>query len=333
MEPLFDRDGVTLYCADAEDVLSTMADDSVDLVLTDPPYPNLKGGLVHGAGGVGPSRRRSVTVGDPWAADLAWLPEAWRVARLGLMTFCSFTCVAEMRMALPDAEPVALLTWYKRNAAPPVQNVPRHSTEFIWAFRKASGLDWRALRDTLLDIPNANAGCMADERFVDDDGRAAHPTQKPEELLRRLLAVGGDSVLDPFAGTGTTLKAAYDLGRRAIGVERDRAACLLAAGRFDQRPLPLPDPTAPPEHETEQAADVLLPLHRWERDASRRSYVCVPPEWPHVAVAPRCRGCGVQVDDLDLLRWEDEAGMIGRVEMSATLNWLAWRKAGLVAGV
>ena len=66
--------------------------------------------------------------------------------------------------------------------------------------------------------------CSGPERLKDDEGRKAHPTQKPEALLHRLLLATtnpGDVVLDPFFGTGTTGAVAKRLGRRWLGIERD----------------------------------------------------------------------------------------------------------------
>ena len=66
--------------------------------------------------------------------------------------------------------------------------------------------------------------CAGRERLKDDDGRKAHPTQKPEALLHRVLLAStspGDVVLDPFFGTGTTGAVAKRLGRHFIGIERD----------------------------------------------------------------------------------------------------------------
>ena len=66
--------------------------------------------------------------------------------------------------------------------------------------------------------------CTGEERLKDDDGDKAHPTQKPEALLHRVILAStkpGDVVLDPFFGTGTTGAVAKRLGRRFIGIERD----------------------------------------------------------------------------------------------------------------
>lgn len=74
-------------------------------------------------------------------------------------------------------------------------------------------------------------------RSRSEHGRALHPTQKPLGILRPLIAYSvppGDLVLDPFMGSGSTLLAARELGRRAIGIEIDERYCEIAVRRFDQ---------------------------------------------------------------------------------------------------
>jgi modification methylase len=85
--------------------------------------------------------------------------------------------------------------------------------------------------------------CSGPERLKDDGGRKAHPTQKPEALLQRILIAStktGDTVLDPFFGTGTTGAVAKRLGRKFIGIERDGDYARAAAERIEKvRPLSL----------------------------------------------------------------------------------------------
>src|ERR1700676_5534717 len=77
--------------------------------------------------------------------------------------------------------------------------------------------------------------CGGPERLRDGAGRKAHPTQKPEALLHRVLLAStrpGEVVLDPFFGTGTTGAVAKRLGRRFIGIERDPAYVAIARQRI-----------------------------------------------------------------------------------------------------
>jgi modification methylase len=79
--------------------------------------------------------------------------------------------------------------------------------------------------------------CTGEERLKDASGVKAHPTQKPEALLHRVILAStrpGDVVLDPFFGTGTTGAAAKRLGRRYIGIEREPRYARLAERRIDE---------------------------------------------------------------------------------------------------
>ncbi len=234
MEAYYNHGGISIYHGDCREVLSTLQDDSMDLCVADPPYPGLKGGtridFDRGVAG----RSESVTVGTPWGDDISPLADAWRVARFGMFVFCSHHFAATVPTVI-DAKPISLVTWYKRNAMPSANNVPQYESEFIWAFKKCPGLDWRKLRG-LYDIPMLQAGCMADERFC-IDGRAVHPAQKPVDLVTNLLKIGGASVLDPYCGTGTTLASAKALGITAIGIEIEEKYCEIAARRLSQEVL------------------------------------------------------------------------------------------------
>jgi site-specific DNA-methyltransferase (adenine-specific) len=230
MTPYYQNAGITIYCGDCREVLPTLG--PVDLVLADPPYPGLKGGTkINFDRGVSPIRKESTTVGVPWGDDISPLIHAWNLCASGMFVFCSHH-FADTVPTLIDARPISLVTWYKRNAMPSANNVPQYETEFIWAFKKAPGLDWRKLRG-MYSIPMLQAGCMAAERFV-DDGSAVHPTQKPKALISALLRIGGTSVLDPYMGTGTTLEAAKGSHISAIGIEIEERYCEIAAKRLSQ---------------------------------------------------------------------------------------------------
>jgi DNA modification methylase len=228
-------DDVTLYLGDCLDVLRDLPDGSVDAVVTDPPYPNLTGGYVRDVrfGGLADPISPNVSVGPIWGRSLEWTAEAWRVARYGLMIFCSFKDVVAIRAAFPDANEMGLCVWYTRNAAPTGKNVPRHDVQFIWLLSKAPGIKWDALHTMLFDIPAAQAGCFASERvLIPGTTQAAHPCQKPVALMHRLLLDGCATVLDPFMGSGTTGVACVQTGRRFIGVEIDPTYYAIAERRI-----------------------------------------------------------------------------------------------------
>ena len=70
-------------------------------------------------------------------------------------------------------------------------------------------------------------------------GARAHIAEKPGKVMRHLISIQEGIVLDPFMGSGTTLRAAKDLGRRAIGIEIEERYCEIAARRLAQGVLPL----------------------------------------------------------------------------------------------
>jgi DNA modification methylase len=209
-----------------------MEDKSVDLVLTDPPYVGISGGLdVRLNRGVGKLINTSKTVGERWGTNIGpYLKEAYRVSRLGMLVFCSFAGVAKIE-EMVGVSGISLVVWYKSNAMPSMNNVPQYEVEFIWAFKRDVGLDWRKLRG-MYDIQFLQAGCIANpERLLDRRGKVLHPTQKPLALMLQLLQIGGETVYDPFLGSGTTAVACEKLGRKWIGSEINPDYCKIAEKR------------------------------------------------------------------------------------------------------
>jgi modification methylase len=105
------------------------------------------------------------------------------------------------------------------------------SYTFNYEAMKALNDDLQMRSDWLIPL------CTGGERLKDDKGQKAHPTQKPEALLHRVLLAStkpGDIVLDPFFGTGTTGAVAKKLGRRYIGIERDAGYISVARKRIAQ---------------------------------------------------------------------------------------------------
>jgi len=227
---------------DALRVLARLPEASVDLVFADPPYNlQLDGDLLR------PNNTRVDGVHQDWDRfdDLAaydrftrdWLQACRRVLKPdgALWVIGSYHNIFRVGAALQD-EGFWLLNdviWRKTNPMPNFRgrrftnahetliwaaHGPRSRYTFNYDSMKAFNDDLQMRSDWLLPI------CSGPERLKDDTGRKAHPTQKPEALLHRVLLATsrpGDVVLDPFAGTGTTCAAARRLGRRFIGIERD----------------------------------------------------------------------------------------------------------------
>ncbi|RYG10166.1 MAG: site-specific DNA-methyltransferase, partial [Caulobacteraceae bacterium] len=114
----------------------------------------------------------------------------------------------------------------------------------IWAAKsreqKRYTFNYDALKafneDTQMRSDWTFALCTGEERIKGEDGKKAHPTQKPEALLHRVILAAtrpGDVILDPFFGTGTTGAAAKRLGRQFIGIERDPQYAKVARTRID----------------------------------------------------------------------------------------------------
>lgn len=237
IEPTWSAGDVQLYLGDCLDVLPQLEAESVDAVVTDPPYAELKGGIKISNDGVAKVVNDTYTIGNIWNANHDWIEEAWRVCRFGMIVFCSWHSIDTLKQKLRQYA-IGLITWQKRNSTPPINNVPHYTTEFAWIFKKSPGLKWSNL-ETFYDIPSVPGGCIGTERVRNNGGKSAHPTQKPELLMRHLLRVTlpGDTILDPFMGSGTTGVACVQTGRRFIGVEIDPRYFEIAVKRISEAQL------------------------------------------------------------------------------------------------
>lgn len=232
----------TVHLGDCLDELRRLPTASVDLVFADPPYNlQLATELLR------PNNTRVDGVDDEWDKfasfeeydrfTRAWLAECRRILKPdgALWLIGSYHNVFRLGVALQDQGYWILndVVWRKVNPMPNFRGrrfTNAHET-LIWAARdrksrytfnyeglKSGNDDVQMRSDWLFPI------CSGPERLKDDGGRKAHPTQKPEALLHRILMAStnsGDVVLDPFFGTGTTGAVAEKLGRRWIGIERD----------------------------------------------------------------------------------------------------------------
>ena len=221
----------TLYHGDCLEMLPTLG--KMDAVITDPPYLAMgKGISANFTSGVGKRINEKKTVSDPWGATLEWVKPAYEIADKAFFSFCSYHFLSDLCQEV-GVKPSAIITWYQRNAMPPIANAPHFQTEFCCAFRKAKGVTWRGLK-TMINIPRLQSGCMASERIVNGNGQAVHPSQKPVELISRLILPGIESIMDNFMGTGTTGVAAVNAGIKFTGIERDLSYFDIACRRIEE---------------------------------------------------------------------------------------------------
>jgi modification methylase len=236
-----------------DDCIAAMAalpEASIDLVFADPPYNlQLGGGLTR------PDQSKVDGVDDAWdkfenfaAYDkftAGWLAQARRVLKPdgAIWVIGSYHNIFRLGAALQDQGFWILndIVWRKTNPMPNFKGTRftnAHET-LIWAAKSPKSkytFHYDAMKMLNDDLQMRSDWtlplCTGAERLKAKDGKKAHPTQKPEALLHRVILATtkpGDVILDPFFGTGTTGAAAKKLGRSFIGIERDGA--YLAAAR------------------------------------------------------------------------------------------------------
>ena len=234
----------------------------VDLVFADPPYNLQLGGNL-----TRPDHSAVDGVDDAWdkfdsfaAYDqfsAAWLAEARRVLKPdgALWVIGSYHNIYRLGRILQDLDFWILndVVWRKTNPMPNFRGrrfTNAHET-LIWAARSQNTrhtFNYEAMKALNDDVQMRSDWelpiCTGAERLK-TDGRKAHPTQKPESLLARVLLAStnrGDVVLDPFFGSGTTGAVARRLNRHFIGIEQDPTYAALARERVDAvTPIASPD--------------------------------------------------------------------------------------------
>ncbi len=223
--------------------MARLPDKCVDMIFADPPYNlQLGGDLFRPEGG------RVAAVDDDWDKfdSLAvydgftrdWLEQARRILKDDgtIWVIGSYHNIYRVGALLQDADFWILndVVWRKTNPMPNFRGTRftnAHET-LIWCAKDEKArytFNYRAMKSLNDDLQMRSDWllpiCSGGERVKDEGGHKAHPTQKPEALLYRILLActkPGDIVLDPFFGTGTTGAVARRLGRRWIGIERER---------------------------------------------------------------------------------------------------------------
>lgn len=216
--PFYDDGTIVIYHGDCRDITEWVT--AGDVMVSDPPY-GLNAPLNSGG-----SRGRTTAPEDrvvpDWDVDLEARDDAlrlWGVPDRPAAVFASVT-----HPPPPGSGTRRPLVWDKGEAVGmgEIAFPWRPNYELIWVL----GPGWRGPRtSSVLRSPIV-------------PGNRVHPTQKPTDLMRELIRKAPSGVVvDPFMGSGSTLRAAKDLGRRAIGVELDERYCEIAARRLGQEVL------------------------------------------------------------------------------------------------
>jgi len=210
IQPYYEDDAVTIYHGDCREILPSL---TFDVMVTDPPY-----GYEHSSGRAGKFKDSQIANdADTSTRDAVLSPP--------------FVCFGSWKRSVPLGTHTVLV-WDKGLAAGmgdlSIPWKPNFELVFI------AGRGFSGSRDSSV---------LQGHHVVTWSGRPGsrqHPNEKPVSLLSALIAKCPPGVIaDPFMGSGTTLRAAKDLGRKAIGIELDERYCEIAAKRMAQEVLAL----------------------------------------------------------------------------------------------
>jgi site-specific DNA-methyltransferase (adenine-specific) len=257
MKPYYEHGGITIYHGEALGVLAGLPRGGVHALITDPPYSS--GGMVRGdrTQDVHTKYVRSDSesgnalsgfTGDTrdafgyWFWVSVWLAEAMRVVEAGGVA-ALFTDWRQLAVTIGGLQSGGfvyrgVVPWHKPNARPTQSRWANACEYVVWGTNGPRSLDH--LGTYALPGWFVSTAPTSTERD--------HIAEKPIEVMRGLVKIAPREgvVLDPFMGTGTTLRAAKDEGRRAIGIEIEERYCEIAAKRlaqetlFDRAPVVVP---------------------------------------------------------------------------------------------
>ena len=216
-KPFYEDGSVTIYHGDCREIAPSLEGDFA--LVSDPPY------------------------GMGWNTDSTRFTGGQHIRGTGRKDWAEIHGDTEPFDPSPWLGYPAVVLWGFNHFA---QAVPA-GTVLVW-IKKADHLFGTFLSDCELAWMKGGHGVYAHRkqfpppsRMSENNGKVAHPTQKPLSLMRWSIERTGTDlpVLDPFMGSGTTLRAAKDLGRKAIGIELEERYCEIAAERCSQEVLDL----------------------------------------------------------------------------------------------
>lgn len=215
MTPYYSADGITIYHGDCREIIPQLP--RADLLCTDPPYGigadrNERGGKRHGKAKA-PSK--DYGVGDWDSAS----PPRWMIEQA--IAHADHAIVWGGNHLAIDRPASCWLVWDKDNGDNGYADCE---------------LAWTTLPQAVRMIRHRWMGMLQERGGIDKEPRF-HPTQKPLRVMRWSITQAPEecqTILDPWMGSGTTLRAAKDLGRRAVGIELSERYCEIAATRLAQ---------------------------------------------------------------------------------------------------
>lgn len=220
-----------IYNQDCLEVTENMADCSVDLIVTDPPYKTITGGNNNGKNSIRP---KGILSGNKKLFKYqkmeisTWIPDIYRVLKNNSHCYI-FTNLLNLKDMISEAERVGfrlhnLLVWEKNNCTP--SQFYMKNCEYVLFLRKGKSR-WI----------NNIGGSKTAHFFNNIIGSKTHPCEKPVELLEFYIGNSSnenDIVFDPFMGTGNTGIAALRLNRKFIGVEIEKQYFDIAQRKIEQ---------------------------------------------------------------------------------------------------
>lgn len=243
-----------IHVGDCVKIMKSLPGGSVDCIFADPPYNLQLQGDLHR-----PDNSKVDAVDNDWdqfeslksydTFTKQWLGAARELLRPdgSIWVIGSYHNIFRLGYILQDMGFWILndVVWRKSNPMPNFRGrrfTNAHET-LIWAGKSKESkytFNYEAMKTLNEDVQMRSDWhlplCTGGERLKGHDGQKAHPTQKPESLLYRVLMSStrkGDTVLDPFFGTGTTGAVAKKLGRNFIGIERDETYAAAARERIE----------------------------------------------------------------------------------------------------
>jgi len=233
---------VTLYRGDCLDVMAEMEENSVDTIITDPPYNLSK----YSTGNIKFDWRSDINNDlAEWDADFdpADLKDEFlRILKPtgNLFAFCSYNLIGRWHEIYdPIFDTFQFFVWHKTNPVPKFRKAGFLNSCEMLVCMWNRGHTWNFGKQSEMHNFYEGPICMGSERLR----KPKHPTQKPVALLKHLIRIAsneGDVVLDPFMGVGSTGVACVQTGRRFIGIEIDPQYFAIAKRRIEEAQLQIP---------------------------------------------------------------------------------------------